>query len=119
MTFDEAQQLLLDNVTDEEARPLVVYVMSVLKDTYVPTVEMTQAQYDELLGFKHKFGSSHLAGAIHQGSNGTWSFLDELSGRIFGHGIGETTDKNIETIMQAWLHPETIKVVNEFIERGE
>lgn len=88
-------------------------VLYELRNTYAPIVEMTQAQYDELLGFKHKFGSSHLAIAIHQGSNGTWSFLDELSGRIFGHGIGEATDENIETIMKAWLHPETIKVITD------
>lgn len=109
MTFDEAlNQLEPRTIWSPEMRDL----LEQLRATYAPTIEMTQAQYDELLGFKHKFGSSHLAAAIHQGNDGTWSFLDELSGRIFGHGIGEATDKNIETIMQAWLHPEMIKVVD-------
>ena len=51
-TFDEAQNLLLEQDLDDEVAPLVIYEMSVLKDTYAPTIEMTQAQYDILNGYK-------------------------------------------------------------------
>lgn len=109
MTFDEAlEQLNPRTIWSPEMRDLLEQLCA----TYAPTIEMTQQQYDELMGFKKRFGSSNLAATINNGGYGTWSFLDELSGRIFGHGIGEATDKNIETIMQAWLHPECIKVVD-------
>lgn len=110
MTFDNAlDQLEPRTIWSSEMRDL----LEQLRETYAPTVEMTHSQYNEFMNFKQKFGSSHLAAAINQGNNGTWSFLDELSGRIFEHGIGEMTDEYIEIIMQAWLHPETIKIVDE------
>ncbi|MGK4144500.1 hypothetical protein AB0X56_04335 [Weissella paramesenteroides] len=75
LTFEEAAERLRVAIPENFVSPTMhdIAVMAEtqdrviyeLRNTYAPIVEMTQTQYDELLGFKHKFGSSHLAVAIH------------------------------------------------------
>lgn len=100
MTFDKAQQLLLDNVTDEEARPLVVYVMSVLKDTYVPTVEMTREEFTQ---FRFYLNNAKLLALLTDNSFG----INQEDGEdLFNH-------LTQEDLAQAWLHPECVKVIDD------
>lgn len=113
MTFDEAQNLLLEQGLDDEVAPLVIYVMGTLKDTYMPTVEMTKEQFDQIEYAKKNLTASQLPRVIHNQPEGDWSYLDELSGRLFKHQQGGMTDKKIEDIMRIWLHPETIKVIGD------
>ena len=107
-TFDEAQNLLLEQDLDDEVAPLVIYEMSVLKDTYAPTIEMTQAQYDIF--------NSALA-ASKEGENDFIYFIDNLDtqshfyGDIFGKELSAYRNDS-RYLMQAWLHPETINVVD-------
>lgn len=98
MTFDEAQQLLLDNVTDEEARPLVVYVMSVLKDTYAPTIEMTREGFTQ---FRFYLNNAKLLALL---TDNSFGINQEDGESLFNH-------LTQEDLAQAWLHPECIKVV--------
>lgn len=88
-------------------------LLTELREEYAPTVEMTKEQADKIDSFKKNLSASELPRVIHNYPEGDWSFLDELSGKLFGHQQGGMTDQNIEDIMRIWLHPETIKVVDE------
>ncbi|WP_273753528.1 hypothetical protein [Leuconostoc mesenteroides] len=103
MTFDEATNLLLEQNLDNEVASLVVYEMSVLKDTYAPTVEMTQTQYD------------YIAPLIKQGKElgATFTEFWEVYKFIGASKKIDRTFDSQEQAMQAWLHPETIKIVDE------
>lgn len=92
---------------------LITDVIEDLRQEYAPTVEMTKAQFDQVEYAKKNLTASQLPRVIHKQPEGDWSYLDELSGHLFKHQQGGMTDKNIEDIMQVWLHPETIKVVDE------
>lgn len=93
-TFDEAQNLLLEQDLDDEVAPLVIYEMSVLKDTYAPTIEMTKAEKTMLLNYLEMSSLREFMDVIlYQDGN----LYEKLSD---------------EDIVQAWLHPETIKVVD-------
>lgn len=128
MTFDEAQQKV-EEAVKENKRNLngapsegnarhwggvlaeldnTKRLIDELRETYAPTVEMTQSQFNSFQEAKRSLKTSDLANTFNQ----EWSILDEVSGTILGHGPGEATDEQIETIMRAWLHPETIKVVD-------
>lgn len=98
MKFDEAQQLLLDNVTDEEVRPLVVYVTSVLKDTYVPIVEMTREEFTQ---FRFYLNNAKLLALL---TDNSFGINQEDGESLFNH-------LTQEDLAQAWLHPECVKVV--------
>lgn len=109
MTFDEA----IDKIDVNGTLIDTLGVLQDLREEYAPTVEMTQEQVNVIDSFKKNFSASYLPEVIHNQPEGDWSFLDELSGKLFGHRQGGMTDKNIEDIMRIWLHPETIKVVDE------
>lgn len=111
MTFGEATDLLLEQDLDAEVQVLVVYVMGILKETYAPTIIMTQNQKNTFDMAKHNLETSELANVVeYQGP--TYSKLDELSGRVWGHNQGEASDAQIEKTMQAWLRPDLVKVVD-------
>ncbi|API72619.1 hypothetical protein [Leuconostoc suionicum] len=112
MTFDEARRYLIANFEDMNLEA-VISVLSSVREEYASTVEMTQEQVDELNYTKNNLRANDLPRVIHNGDGGDWSYLDEFSGRLFKHQQGGMTDKNIEDIMQIWLHPEIIKVVDE------
>lgn len=130
MTFDEAQQLLLNNVTDEEVRPLVVYVMSVLKDTYTPTVEMTskgKKYFDSAKKYPDKqiFDSFAILDSDSRFEMQTMLGTDDVRCLTNGYqtmagsfaknseSVDEIMEKYTVPFMQAWLRPETIKVVDD------
>ena len=82
-------------------------LMERLRDIYAPTIEMTQAQYDIF--------NSALA-ASKENENDFIYFIDNLDTQshfysdIFGKELSAFINDS-RYLMQAWLHPETIKVV--------
>lgn len=113
MTFDEAITNIDNSYDYNVDKYTVIDILENLRKEYAPTVEMTQEQVNVIDSFKKNFSASYLPEVIHNQPEGDWSFLDELSGKLFGHRQGGMTNKNIEDIMRIWLHPETIKVIGD------
>ena len=106
MTFDEAiNKLETQTIGNYEMQE----ILENLRDIYAPTIEMTQAQYDIF--------NSALA-ASKEGENDFIYFIDNLDtqshfyGDIFGKELSVFINDS-RYLMQAWLHPETIKVVDD------
>lgn len=111
MTFDEAIEHFKNN-TDISGTAVflddVEDTLKELRDEYEPTIEMTENQKNAFDKAKRVLNTRDLASNFgHE-----WTILDEVSGKVFGHSQGKATNEQIEAIMQAWLHPETIKVVD-------
>ena len=104
MTFDE----VLDEMNADQEPSESIRFMERLRDIYAPTIEMTQAQYDIF--------DSALA-ASKENENDFIYFIDNLDtqshfyGDIFGKELSVFINDS-RYLMQAWLHPETIKVVD-------
>lgn len=123
MTFDEAIEELRLAIPEKFYSPTMhdiavmletqTKVINLLREEYAPTVEMTKSQIDEIARFKSMFPTRSLADIIYNGQDGEWTYLDELSGHLWGHSQQGATNKNIEDTMKAYLYPETIKVVDE------
>ena len=101
MTFDEALKELDDDtrVTDEDNIEYTVgldfgeveSVIEELRVTYAPTIEMTPKEYEIFKSAKVDEDSA--------------DWLDDISwGKV---------DYNYPKFMQAWLHPECVKVVDD------
>lgn len=114
-TFDEATEninALSAFSTVYGISPTVVRdIISKLKEEYAPTVEMTQSQKNVFELAKQTLKTSNLANVV-EGQGPAYSILNELSGRVWGHNQGKASEAQIEKTMHAWLHPETIKVVD-------
>lgn len=99
MTFDEAikyanensfvEEMLSDVVELED----VIEILEKLKKEYAPTVEMT---------------SGNKATFIQEGDS-----LSKLLTGYYGFDVLYWGDVSERKVAQAWLHPETIKVVDE------
>lgn len=124
MTFDEAIETLANSKNSRvETKgnssygvyyaPDVVQVIHQLHEEYAPTVEMTKSQLDEIARFKSMFPTRALADIIYNGQDGEWTYLDELSGHLWGHSQQGATNKNIEDTMKAYLYPALVKVVDD------
>ena len=104
MTFDE----VLDEMNADQEPSESIRFMERLRDIYAPTIEMTQAQYDIF--------DSALA-ASKENENDFIYFIDNLDtqshfyGDIFGKELSVFINDS-RYLMQAWLHPETITVVD-------
>lgn len=102
MTFDEAlDQLEPRTIWSSEMRDL----LEQLRQEYAPTVEMTKEDRNTLYYYLE---------------NSTFFSLIErkhaiIEAEMLGitEGINEFLDLSDEDLMQAWLHPETIKIVDE------
>ena len=81
----------------------------------VPEVGMTKEQKAEFDHAKQTLETNELPKIVggRLDEFGGWSILDEVSGRIWGHGPGEATNVQVKKTMLAWLFPQTIKVVDE------
>ena len=104
MTFDE----VLDEMNADQEPSESIRFMERLRDIYAPTIEMTQAQYDIF--------NSALAESK-ENKNDFIYFIDNLDTQ--SHFYSDICGKELSTfindsryLMQAWLHPETIKVVD-------
>jgi len=109
MTFDEAIKYAKENSFVEEMLSDVVELEDVIeilekiKKEYAPTVEMTKNDRDILLHNLENYPFDVFIVSI--------SMSDK---EIFGLPANkEFKGLSIEDLMQAWLHPETIKVVDE------
>ncbi|MBU7561154.1 hypothetical protein KGP40_04390 [Weissella cibaria] len=96
--------------SDEGSRNATLKLIAELRKTYGPEIEMTQDQKNAFDLAKQTLETSKLASVV-EGQGPSYSKLDELSGRVWGHKQGEATDEQIKKTMQAWLHPELITVI--------
>lgn len=90
MTFDEARRYLIghfENINLEE----IISILSSLREEYAPTIEMTKHDYEIFKQAKVDKDSADWLDAIE------WNRVDY----------------KYPDFMQAWLHPETIKVIDE------
>ncbi|MBZ5980063.1 hypothetical protein [Leuconostoc gasicomitatum] len=76
---------------------------------YTPTIEMTQQQKDVFLLYKKMTWFSLFLSKLNEPDNQEFSTLPDLS--CFDNW-GISKEREIE-LMQAWIHPEIIKVVDE------
>lgn len=124
LTFDEAIKEI-DNaldLVDYEDMPNKIYdVLNKLRQEYAPTIEMTQRAYEYLKEEHDKFIKTGNENFLSNNGLGNWRFDDEHrvdieSGEAYideftaeyNHFKGLTrTD-----VIQAWLHPETINVID-------
>ena len=104
MTFDE----VLDEMNADQEPSESIRFMERLRDIYAPTIEMTQAQYDI-------FDSALAESKAYE--NDFIYFIDALeiqsrfNGGIFENELSAYRNDS-RYLMQAWLNPETIKVVD-------
>ncbi|WP_273729887.1 hypothetical protein [Leuconostoc mesenteroides] len=97
MTFDEAIEKLLNNEdynTDGLSVDDVITLIEVLRLEYAPTVEMTKAQNEAFVESVEGIATQEQLD----------SFVDEEL------DLGNMT---VRKGLNAWLHPETIKIVDE------
>lgn len=118
MDFDEVRQIILGNTLGEDidmskyhndfiiesdgvltGREQLLFLLGELKEYYVPKVEMTEGEADIILGYlddpECDFELLLSVGRLNE----------PISGEKF-------LDLSDEDIMRAWLHPESIKVVD-------
>ncbi|MCT8391494.1 hypothetical protein [Leuconostoc mesenteroides] len=100
MTFDE----VLDEMNANQEPSESIRFMEQLRDIYAPTVEMNQKQYSQLMWYKRNANLFTCIDCFLK-HDGTTKFV--LSSENL---LGNLTQ---EDIAQAWLHPETIKIVDE------
>ena len=96
MNFDEAVrevQLISMNGLDDMSGEDAIRLINMLREEYAPTVEMT---------------SGNKATFIQEGDS-----LSKLLTGYFGFDVLYWGDISERKVAQAWLHPETIKVVDE------
>ncbi|WP_251920664.1 hypothetical protein [Leuconostoc citreum] len=78
-------------------------IINNLRKEYAPTVEMTQEQYQQFINFRKRTDSVQThAVTLHDKKTKYPEFLNDLVGGVYGR-----------LFLQAWLHPETIKVIGE------
>lgn len=99
MTFDE----VLDEMNANQETSESIRFMERLRDIYAPTIEMTKEQYDYI---SRLLQESNEIGATFTEFWEVYIFMG-LSKKI------KPAFKSQEHAMQAWLHPETIKIVDE------
>ena len=119
MDFDEVGRIILGNTLGEEidmsryhndfivesdgvltGREQLLFLLGELNEYYVPDVEMTDGEADIILGYLDdpELEFSHLLHSI----NRMGGFMDQ----------GMFADLSNEDLMQVWLYPESIKVVD-------
>ena len=92
MTFDEARRYLVANFENMNLEA-VISVLSSVREEYAPTIEMT---------------SGNKATFIQEGDS-----LSKLLTGYFGFDVLYWGDVSERKVAKAWLHPETIKIVDE------
>lgn len=94
MTFDEAIERVNEISEDqvEDRLDTAMWLIGELRQEYAPTVEMT---------------SGNKANFIQEGDS-----LSKLLTGYFGFDVFYWEDFSERKVAQAWLHPETIKVID-------
>ncbi|MGO3535242.1 MAG: hypothetical protein ACTINR_03025 [Leuconostoc mesenteroides] len=102
MTFDE----VLDEMNADQEPSEAIRFMERLRDIYAPTIEMTKTEKNNILSSK-KYGLSFI------------NFYEDVMHQSTAIKFGTRTTPELyksfseEKLMRAWLHPETIKIVDE------
>lgn len=112
MTFDEAIEELRLAIPEKFYNPTMHdivgmleaqnKVINLLRDEYAPTVEMTKTQYSFITS---EYEQKNVVDAV---ANLT---VDYILKENFHQSFWKPLTQN--EVVQAWLHPETIKVVDE------
>ncbi|MGO3522621.1 MAG: hypothetical protein ACTING_08630 [Leuconostoc mesenteroides] len=113
MTFDEAIEELRLAIPEKFYSPTMhdisvmleaqTKVINLLREEYAPTIEMTQEQYQQFIDFRKRTDSVQThAVTLHDKKTKYPEFLNDLVGGVYGR-----------LFLQAWLHPETIEIVDE------
>ena len=98
MTFDE----VLDEMNANQEPSESIRLMERLRDTYAPTIEMTKLQYDFITsGYEQENISDAVANIS----------VDEYVKESFHSEFWAPLTQR--EVVMAWLHPETIKIVDE------
>lgn len=104
MTFDQIVYGLSGNDSNEKMTVSEsIRLIEILRQEYAPTIEMTKEQHD------------YIAPLIKQGKELGATFTEFWEVYKFigaSKKIDRTFDRQ-EQAIQAWLHPETIKIVDE------
>ena len=98
MTFDEAlDELEPRTIWSDEMRDL----LEQLRQEYAPKIEMSKRHADNLIDMK----------------NDGYSFVETIadidSGVLIREFDSYWNPLTVDELMQAWLHPETIKIIDE------
>ncbi|MCT3048251.1 hypothetical protein [Leuconostoc mesenteroides] len=104
MTFDEIVYGLSGNDSNEKMTVSeTIRLIEILRQEYAPTIEMTKEQHD------------YIAPLIKEGKElgATFTEIWEVYKFIGASKKIDRTFDSQEQAMQAWLHPETIKIVDE------
>lgn len=115
MTFDEAIEHFRNN-TDISGTAVflddVEDTLKELREEYAPTVEMTEIQKNALVEFKENLAFTQFINAV-EGNYENNMYFKKVEEAFLKMRInnGYMIDEN--ELMQAWLHPENIKVVDE------
>lgn len=112
MKFDDAEKEIyeaLDLINYEDIPNRIDEIIDSLKEEYAPTVEMTKKQYEVWnvsleRSKKHKEDFIYFIDVLDDES----SFQDNVFREKLEYFINDS-----KPLMQAWLHPETIKIVDE------
>lgn len=108
MTFDEAKKEIdeaLDLIEYEDMANRVVEIIDSLKEEYAPTVEMTKEQKQILDSYREP--------GLYDGDYAFYAFYDEAHDyRLSLIDTGLFDNITEKQLMQAWLQPETIKIVD-------
>lgn len=113
MTFDKVVEIIWGNTLGIDAsdepgkkdfiikddmvatgREALTFLINKLKDNYIPTIKMTKAEQVILLNYMEMY-----------------SFREFMEVVLYQDDLYQTLSD--EEIAQAWLHPETIKVVDD------
>lgn len=99
MKFEEA----IDKIDVNGTLIDTLGVLQALQQEYAPTIEMTKSHYRQFIDFINRTDFVQTqAVTLHEKTTKYPKFLNESIGGICG-----------KEFLQAWLHPETIKVVDE------
>lgn len=120
MDFDEVGRIILGNTLGEDidmsryhedfiiesdgvltGREQLLFLLGELRDNYLPRVEMTEGEADIILGYLNDPEEPKFSQLLHS-VNRMGGFRDE----------GMFLDLSEENLMQVWLYPESIKVVD-------
>lgn len=84
-------------------------IVDLLREEYAPTIEMTQSQKDVFLFYKKMTWFSLFLSKLNEPDNQDFSTLPDLSS-FDNWGVSKERENEL---MQAWLNPENIKVIDE------
>lgn len=101
MTFEEARRYLIGNFENMNLVE-VVSVLSSVREEYAPAIEMTKTDKDVLLCYLENYSFYAFIETIHRSKSNTFGLPANK----------EFENLSDEDLMQAWLHPESIKVVD-------